>query len=195
MSLADMRESLFQYRSYTPIPFLLAMVIFAKPTEVTMAVGAVLALLGETLRFWGVAYAGSLTRVTGSVGAPEVVVAGPYAYTRNPLYIGNIMMYCGVGIMSNALSPWLVLVAFAYFAVQYSMIVSLEEEFLEKEFGDVYLQFRKDVPRFFPRFVPNRHPAQEHQKANWSEAFRSERRTFQAILIVMVLLLVIWYWR
>lgn len=190
-----MRESLFQYRSYTPIPFLLAMVIFAKPTEVTMAVGAVLALLGETMRFWGVAYAGSLTRVTGSVGAPEVVVAGPYAYTRNPLYIGNIMMYCGVGIMSNALSPWLVLVAFAYFAVQYSMIVSLEEEFLEREFGDVYLQFRKDVPRFFPRFVPNRHPAQEHQKANWSEAFRSERRTFQAILIVMVLLLVIWYWR
>ncbi|HCA79824.1 MAG TPA: isoprenylcysteine carboxylmethyltransferase family protein [Bacteroidetes bacterium] len=193
--MADLRESLFRYRSYTPIPFLLAMVLFARPSEVTMAAGALLAFLGETMRFWGVAYAGSLTRVTGSVGAPEVVVAGPYAYTRNPLYIGNIMMYCGVGIMANALSPWLVLVAFAYFTVQYWMIVSLEEEFLEKEFGDVYLQFKKDVPRFFPRIAPNRHPAQEHQKANWSEAFRSERRTFQAILIVMVLLLAIWYWR
>ena len=190
-----MRESLFRYRSYTPIPFLLAMVLFARPTEITMAIGGVLALLGETMRFWGVAYAGSLTRVTGSVGAPEVVVAGPYAYTRNPLYIGNIMMYCGVGIMSNALSPWLALVAFVYFAVQYSMIVSLEEEFLEKEFGEVYLQFKKDVPRFFPRFVPNRHPAQEHQKADWSEAVRSERRTFQAILLIMALLIAIWYWR
>lgn len=193
--MTDLRESLFRYRSYTPIPFLSAMVLFARPTEATMAAGAVLALLGETMRFWGVAYAGSLTRVTGSVGAPEVVVAGPYAFTRNPLYIGNIMMYCGVGIMANALSPWLVLVAFAYFTVQYWMIVSLEEEFLEKEFGAVYLQFKKHVPRFFPRFAPNRHPAQEHQKADWSEAFRSERRTFQAILLVMVLLLAIWYWR
>jgi len=190
-----LRESLFRYRSYTPIPFLFAMVLFAKPTEVTMAIGGALALVGEAMRFWGVAFAGSLTRVTGSVGAPEVVVAGPYAYTRNPLYIGNIMMYCGVGIMANALSPWLVLAAFVYFAIQYSMIVSLEEEFLEKEFGDVYLQFKKDVPRFFPRFTPNRHPAQEHQNADWSEAVRSERRTFQAILLVMVLLIAIWYWR
>ena len=160
-----------------------------------MAAGAVLALLGEAVRFWGVAYAGSLTRATGGVGAPEVVVAGPYAYMRNPLYVGNIMMYCGVGIMANALSPWLVVVAFVYFAVQYSMIVSLEEEFLEKEFGDVYLLFKKEVPSFFPRLNPYRHPAQEHQRADWSEAFRSERRTFQAMLIVMALLLAIWYWR
>jgi protein-S-isoprenylcysteine O-methyltransferase Ste14 len=186
---------LFSYRSYTPIPFLLAMVLFAKPTWETMAVGAAIALCGEAMRFWGVAYAGSLTRVTGSVGAPEVVVAGPYAYTRNPLYIGNIMMYTGVGIMANALAPWLVIVTFIYFAVQYSMIVSLEEEFLEKEFGDEYLQFKKVVPRFFPRLAPNRVPAQEHQKPNWAEAFRSERRTFQAILIMMVLLVAIWYWR
>ncbi len=192
--LPDIRESLFRYRSYTPIPFLLAMVLFAKPTAITMAAGAVLAILGEAMRFWGVAYAGSLTRVTGSVGAPEVVVAGPYAYMRNPLYVGNIMMYSGVGVMANALSPWLVLAAFTYFVVQYSMIVSLEEEFLEKEFGDVYLQFKKEVPRFLPRFAPNRHPAQEHQKADWSEAIRSERRTFQAIIIMMIFLLAIWYW-
>ena len=171
------------------------MVLFANPTVTTMATGAVIALFGEAMRFWGVAYAGSLTRVTGSVGAPEVVVAGPYAYMRNPLYVGNIMMYSGVGVMANAFSPWLVLAAFTYIAVQYSMIVSLEEEFLEEEFGGVYLQFKKEVPRFFPRFPPNRHPAQEHQKADWSEAFRSERRTFQAIVIMMVLLLAIWYWR
>jgi len=160
-----------------------------------MAAGAVLALLGEAVRFWGVAYAGSLTRATGGVGAPEVVVAGPYAYMRNPLYVGNIMMYCGVGIMANALSPWLVVAAFVYFAVQYSMIVSLEEEFLEREFGDVYLLFKKEVPSFLPRLNPYRHPVQEHQRADWSEAFRSERRTFQAMLIVMALLLAIWYWR
>lgn len=171
------------------------MVMFASPTTHTMIAGSALVVLGEAVRFWGVAYAGSLTRVTGSVGAPEVVVSGPYAYFRNPLYVGNITLYCGVGVMANALTPWLVLIALGYFAVQYSLIVSLEEEFLEKEFGSAYLEFKQAVPRFVPRFSPYRHPAQDHQKADWSEAFRSERRTLQAVVLVMVLIVAIWYWR
>lgn len=193
--MSDVRESLFRYRSYTPLPFLLVMVLFARPTTWSMAIGAIIALIGEAIRFWGVSYAGSLTRVTGSVGAPEVVVAGPYAYVRNPLYIGNILMYCGVAVMANALTPWLVLVALVYFAIQYSLIVSLEEEFLEKEFGSVYLGYKKVVPGFFPRFNAYQHQAQERQRADWGEAFRSERRTFQALILIMVVLAAIWYWR
>jgi protein-S-isoprenylcysteine O-methyltransferase Ste14 len=186
---------LFRYRSYTPIPFLFAMVLFAVPTSTTILCGFTLSVLGESLRYWGVAYAGSLTRVTGSVGAPEVVVAGPFAYLRNPLYVGNVLMYCGIGVMANALAPWLVIIALAYFSFQYSMIVSLEEEFLEKEFGEGYLEFKRHVPRFFPRLSPYRAPAQDHQKPDWSEGLRSERRTLQALSIVILLLLVIWTWR
>ena len=171
------------------------MVLFATPTLVTLTCGFVLTLLGESLRFWGVSYAGSLTRATGSVGAPEVVVAGPFSYVRNPLYIGNVLMYIGVGIMANAITPWLVVAALIYFGIQYSLIVSLEEEFLEKEFGDGYLEFKKNVPRFFPRLLPYLNPAREHQMPNWAEAFRSERRTFQAILLVVLLLVLIWVWR
>jgi protein-S-isoprenylcysteine O-methyltransferase Ste14 len=193
--LSDIRQFLFHYRSYTPIPFLIAMVLFAIPTSTTMLCGFVLAVLGESLRYWGVAYAGSLTRVTGSVGAPEVVVAGPFAHLRNPLYAGNVLLYCGIGVMANALSPWLVLVALVYFAFQYAMIVSLEEEFLEKEFGEGYLEFKNNVPRFLPRLNPYQTPAQEHQKPNWIDALRSERRTLQALSIVVVLLLAIWMWR
>ena len=171
------------------------MVLFAVPTSTTMLCGFVLAVLGESLRYWGVAYAGSLTRVTGSVGAPEVVVAGPFAHLRNPLYVGNVLMYCGIGVMANALSPWLVLIALVYFAFQYAMIVSLEEEFLEKEFGEGYLEFKRNVPRFVPRLDPYQTPAQEHQKPNWTDALRSERRTLQALSIVVALLVVIWMWR
>lgn len=193
--MSDIRQTLFQYRSYTPFPFLFTMVLFARPTLETLAAGFVLALLGESIRFWGVAYAGSLTRVTGSVGAPEVVMAGPFSYVRNPLYIGNIMMYTGVGVMSNALTPWLVLVALAWFSIQYSLIVSLEEDFLQKEFGEGYIEYKQNVPRFIPRFRPFKHPSQEQQKPSWQEAVRSERRTFQAIVLVMLLLLLIWNWR
>ena len=193
--MSDIRQVLFRYRSYTPIPFLFAMVLFALPTTTTVLCGFAVAILGESLRFWGVAYAGSLTRVTGSVGAPEVVVAGPFAYLRNPLYLGNVLMYCGIGVMANALTPWLVMIALVYFGFQYAMIVSLEEEFLEKEFGKEYLEFKKNVPRFLPRLSAYRTTAQDHQKPNWTECLRSERRTLQALSIIVVLLLLIWAWR
>jgi len=193
--LSDFRHTLFQYRGYTPIPFLLTMILFAKPTDETMLIGVVMALLGELLRFWGVAYAGSLTRATGSVGAPEVIVSGPFAYTRNPLYLGNILLYTGIGVMANALSPWLVIVALAYFVFQYLSIVSLEEEFLDKEFGPRYLEFKANVPQFIPRLTPYKHPAQMGQKPRWSEALRSERRTLQAVGLVLALLVALWLWR
>jgi protein-S-isoprenylcysteine O-methyltransferase Ste14 len=193
--LSDLRHTLFQYRGYTPIPFLLTMILFAKPVGETMLIGAVMALLGELLRFWGVAYAGSLTRATGSVGALQVIVAGPYAFVRNPLYLGNILLYAGIGVMANALFPWLVIVALAYFAFQYLSIVSLEEEFLEKEFGPRYLEFKTHVPQFIPRLTPYKHPDQEGQRAHWSEALRSERRTLQAVGLVLALLVVLWLWR
>ncbi|HEY5616182.1 MAG TPA: isoprenylcysteine carboxylmethyltransferase family protein [Bacteroidota bacterium] len=187
---SDFRHTLFRYRSYTPIPFLLVMLAFAQPTMETALVGGVVALLGESLRFWGVAYAGSLTRVTGSVGAPAVIVSGPFAIVRNPLYVGNMMLYVGIGIVSNALFPWLASATVVYFLVQYSLIVSLEEQFLEKEFGAGYLEYKKNVPRFFPRLLPYETPAQTGQKPNWTEAVRSERRTLQAILLVSIALLV-----
>jgi len=171
------------------------MVLFALPTLTTMTCGFALAILGESLRYWGVAYAGSLTRVTGSVGAPEVVVSGPFAYLRNPLYVGNVLMYSGIGVMANALSPWLVIIALVYFVFQYAMIVSLEEDFLEKEFGEEYLEFKKNVPRFLPRASAYRAPAQDRQKPDWREGLQSERRTLQALSIVVILLLLIWMWR
>ena len=160
-----------------------------------LVIGFIIMTIGEWLRYWGVAYAGSLTRVTGSVGAPEVIVAGPYARVRNPLYVGNMITYLGIGIMSNALFPWLIIIAALWFGFQYYQIVALEESFLEKRFGPAYLEFKHSVPRFVPRLSAYVHPVQSKQLANWKEAMRSERRTFQALSLVMVILIVLWYMR
>jgi protein-S-isoprenylcysteine O-methyltransferase Ste14 len=195
IALKIFRDRLFALRSYTPIPFLLAMIIFAQPTSMTMAIGFVVAAAGECIRFWSVAYAGSLTRVTGSVGAPEVIVAGPFSHVRNPLYVGNMLTYVGIGIMSNARFPWLVLGAAVWFGFQYYQIVMLEESFLEKEFGATYLEFKSHVPRFIPSLSAYVNPIQSKQLPNWKEATNSERRTFQAISIVFVILIVLWYAR
>lgn len=191
--MKSIREKIFSFRSYTPIPFLLAMVIFAKPTLLTMVSGFFLAAVGESIRFWGVAYAGSLTRVTGEVGAPEVIIAGPFSRVRNPLYLGNMLTYLGIGVMANAWFPWLILLAALWFMFQYSQIILLEEEFLEKRFGETYLEFKRNVPRFFPRFSAYVNPVQSKQLPNWKEAVHSERRTFQALVLVFLILLVLWY--
>ncbi|MEW6703023.1 MAG: methyltransferase, partial [Bacteroidota bacterium] len=122
--------NIFKYRSYTPLPFLLLMVIFQNATVTSMIVGFALALFGEFFRLWGVSYAGSETRTTDGIGGTYLVVSGAYAYVRNPLYVGNMLMYLGIGIMSMALFPYLQIAALIFFFWQYSVIIKEEESFL-----------------------------------------------------------------
>lgn len=184
-------STLFTMRSYTPLPFLICMIIFAQPTALTMLIGGALVIAGEFMRFWGVAYAGSLTRVTGTVGAPELIVAGPFAYVRNPLYVGNITMYVGIGVMSNALWPWLVIAAFGWFVFQYMVIVKHEEAFLSTTFAE-YGAYRANVRRFLPRLTPYRTEAQARQQPDTAAAWKSERRTLQATSVAVAIIITLW---
>src|SRR5258707_14385181 len=101
------------------------MFFFANPTAASLIAGFCVVMAGEFLRLWGVAIAGSETRTTGPVGGTFLITTGPFSYVRNPLYLGNMLMYAGAGVMANALMPWLPLAAAAWFAFQYTMIVSL----------------------------------------------------------------------
>lgn len=161
----------------------------------TIAAGLLMVLLGEGIRLWGVAIAGSETRTTGPVGGTYLITKGPFAYVRNPLYVGNMLMYVGVGIMSNALFPWLVLVAFGYFLFQYSMIVSIEEEYLSRTFTTLYDEYRSAVPRFVPNFSRFAGGSHHQPVLDWRRGLLSERRTLQAIGLLTLLLLVTWYIR
>jgi protein-S-isoprenylcysteine O-methyltransferase Ste14 len=192
---SDIRRSVFKYRSYTPIPFLILMVLFARPTLVSMLLGALGVCLGEALRFWGVSIAGSETRTTGNVGGTYLITNGPFAYVRNPLYLGNMVMYAGIGIMSMAIFPWLLLAAMVWFYIQYSLIVTSEEEYLGKRFEDAYTEYQKNVRRFLPRFAPYRSPQPPDKTVDFHEGLVSERRTLQAIGLVMLLLVIVFFIR
>lgn len=195
MELASKRnwkEAMFTYRSYTPIPFLIVMVIFSAPTAASLIVGFGLVVLGELIRLWGVSYAGSETRTTGSVGGTFLVTSGPYSYVRNPLYIGNILMYVGIGTMSNALMPYLPLAALAYFSFQYSTIVSLEERYLSSTFSE-WKEYTANVRRFvpgLPRFRGGR-----QLRPNLVHGIRSERSSLMALSSISVLLFLIYLYR
>ncbi len=182
----DVRQRLFELRSYTPIPFLLVMVIVARPTLWSLAGGFVLVALGELLRLWGVAIAGSETRTTGPVGGTFLITTGPFAYVRNPLYLGNLVMYFGIGMMSAV--PLLALAAIVFFFIQYSLIVSLEEEYLVKTFGEEFVRYCTEVRRFVPGLRRYRSESSRQPELDWKRGFVSERRTLQAIVLLTVLL-------
>lgn len=190
--MMDFRQTLFKYRSYTPIPFLLALIFMAQPTPVSFAAGLCLVSVGEFFRLWGVSYAGSETRTTGPVGATSLITGGPFSHVRNPLYLGNLLLYTGFGIMANL--PALALAGFIYFFLQYTLIVSLEEEQLTKKFLDEYAKYFEAVPRFVPA-LKKYEVARPGVKADWKKGLRSEQRTLQAILIVILVITAIWIFR
>ena len=184
-------QFIFKYRSYTPIPFLLPLIIYARPTMLSMIIGLIFIACGEYFRFWGVSYAGGETR-TRNVGASALVTQGPFAYVRNPLYLGNVLMYFGISIMSNSLFPFLQLIVPAFFIMQYYFIIKEEENFLRDKFKEKYDDFFNSVNRFIPKFTPYKASSQSKVKQNNSAAFASEKRTFQGTFFIMLLIIVIY---
>lgn len=188
----DIREKIFNYRSYTPIPLAIAVVILAQPTPESFISGFVVILVGELIRIWGVGYAGSATRTTSGVGGDVLVVSGAFAHTRNPLYLGNFLISLGVCIMAWAWMPWMLIMYIALFTFQYAMIISLEEEHLSEKFGNAYQDFLKNVPRFFPQ-------VRAYKKGNpalvfdLKAALHSEKSTLGNIVIFTLILAVRWY--
>ncbi len=190
--MSKLASTLFKYRSYTPIPFLVAMLIFQEATPASLITGFAVAVVGELIRFWGVSWAGSETRTTNEVGGSNLVISGPFAYVRNPLYIGNILIYLGLGIMSFALFPYLQLGALLYFSFQYHFIVKEEENYLHKTFGSFYNEYVKNVPRFLPRLLPYKNPEIVQPVFKPKEGLRSERRTLQALILISAIIVILW---
>ena len=182
---------LFKYRSYTPIPFVILMFYFYNGNITSWLVGSIVVLIGEFLRFWGVAYAGSLTRTTTSVKAKELITSGPFAHVRNPLYIGNILIYSGFGIISLALFPYLQILALIWFVFQYKLIIKIEEDFLEEKFGTQYTEYKKSVPRILPRFTSSKSYQDLSLEPNYSKAIKSETSTIRALILIPILLFII----
>jgi protein-S-isoprenylcysteine O-methyltransferase Ste14 len=181
-------SQIFKYRSYTPLPFLVLMIIFQQPSIATIVSGFILVLTGESFRLWGVIYAGSETRTTGDVGGTYLVISGAFGHVRNPLYFGNILIYLGVGIMSWALFPYLQIAALLFFLFQYHLIIKEEEGYLEKTFGEEYLTYKKKVPRLIPSPVKYKSSKVEQPPLNLAAGLRSEKRTLQAIAVVTIII-------
>jgi protein-S-isoprenylcysteine O-methyltransferase Ste14 len=166
---------LFRNRSWIPVPFL-AVPLLA-PGRMTLAnwvVGALLVAAGEAVRLAGVAAAGTVTR-RRSREVQRLVTYGVFAWVRNPLYVGNFLIWMGFTVVSGVY--WFLPIAALLFALEYTLIVRYEEGVLESIFGASYLAYKGRTPRWLPR--PPR-GGSESGPHNWREALRSETSTFLA---------------
>ena len=193
--MSTLASKFFNYRSYTPVPFVLVMLFFAYPNIWSLIFGFIIAISGELIRLWGVSWAGSETRTTGRVGGSFLIISGPFAHLRNPLYLGNILMYTGLGVMSFALFPWLQIVGFIFFSFQYYLIVKEEEKYLEETFGEEFRAYKNNVPRFIPRITRYKAGDIEQPEYDIRKGLRSERRSLQAFGIVAITILLLWFLR
>lgn len=129
-------------RFRVPLGFLFAVVfvIFARPTPVLMIVGGVVAVLGLLIRAWA----------SGHIRKTQTLaVSGPYAYTRNPLYLGSFLIGAGFTIASGVW--WLALLFIVLFLGIYFPVMNVESEDLTRIFGLEYEEYAGRVPLFFPR--------------------------------------------
>jgi protein-S-isoprenylcysteine O-methyltransferase Ste14 len=130
--MGEVRRRLARYRVRLGFPAALVALWLARPTPASVAVGGIVATMGEALRIWA---AGHLQK--GS----EVTVSGPYRLTRHPLYVGSAVIGCGFAIASRS---WVVAALIAmYLGLTLTSAVLVEERHLTDKFGSVYPAYRR----------------------------------------------------
>jgi protein-S-isoprenylcysteine O-methyltransferase Ste14 len=128
-----------------PLGFLCAalFILFARPRPITLAIGAPVSFLGLVLRAWG---SGHLRK------NDALATSGPYAHTRNPLYLGSFIMGLGFTIASGRW--WLVVPFIALFLGIYLPVMRVESATLAQIFGEGFQNYAGEVPVFLPRLTP-----------------------------------------
>jgi protein-S-isoprenylcysteine O-methyltransferase Ste14 len=179
---------LFRKRTSLPIPVVLALLLVpaaAKAGDSTrlMAGGALLVAAGEVIRVWGVHHIGAVSRTRTDRLGP-LIDTGPFALVRNPLYIGNLLLWVGFTVSSTLL--WLVPIVILLLGLEYHAIVRWEERLLQTRMGQVYRDYMRRVPRWLPRLAGARGARGSHGTIgpgfSWTETLFSERGTLLAIV-------------
>jgi len=123
-------------------PLAVLVLFFARPTPISILAGALIGVIGLWLR----------ARAAGYLHKQEVLtVTGPYAFTRNPLYLGSAILTLGAGIAAYS---WIsASILCVYFALVYSIVMRREESELHARHGAAFEEYARAVPLFIPRLT------------------------------------------
>jgi protein-S-isoprenylcysteine O-methyltransferase Ste14 len=146
----------------------------AAATVAVTVVSLACLVLGTILRVWGTAYLGSGVMRSAAMQGEAFVAAGPYRYVRNPLYVGSWLLALGVSVLMPPSGAAFFLVAMSVFVL---LLIRAEERFLSAKQGEVYQQYRRSVPRLFPRLwtqTAGSHAAPSAARPRWVQALLAE---------------------
>ena len=183
---------LFRHRTSLPLPVAVAILTLrigqSPPSLALVVTGVAVTAVGELVRLWGVHHIGAISRTRSDRLGP-LIDTGPFALVRNPLYVGNVLLW--VGFALSARLVWLAPVIVVLLGLEYHAIVRWEETLLESRLGDAYRDYASRVPRWLPVSTFNRGARKDRRDTlsfSWRETLFSERGTLIAIVLGYVLL-------
>jgi protein-S-isoprenylcysteine O-methyltransferase Ste14 len=133
------------------------------------AFGTLLLALAAFLRTWGTAFLQAEVMVDRQVHTERLLVDGPYRYVRNPLYLGNIFLAAGIGLMASRIGFLFLSLGMTLFVIR---LLLREEAELLRDQGESYRRYCGEVPRLVPSFTPRVPPATN--TPHWGQALRAE---------------------
>ncbi len=164
-------------------PLALVALWFSRPTPRSILLGGLVGLLGLFLRAYAAGYLHKHEALT---------VAGPYAHTRNPLYLGSAILALGAGIAARSWFSAAILLV--YFVIFYSIVMHREERELHTCYGASFEEYARAVPLFLPRLKPAKLSGEstgvfclEQYKKN------NEWQVAAGFLLLQAVLLAIWH--
>lgn len=161
--------------------FTLVLLFFAHPRHerdlYVLLIGTGVSMLGVAVRM---AAAGCISK------DQTLSRRGPYAFTRNPLYVGSFLLYLGFCIASA--NVWITIGFLPFFFIIYYATIFREEAFLTSKFGEDYAAFMREVPRFFPRLTPARRGGPGW--FSWQQAMKNHE--YEGALAGVIVLGILW---
>ncbi|MBZ5637492.1 MAG: isoprenylcysteine carboxylmethyltransferase family protein [Acidobacteriia bacterium] len=184
MSATTYSRTLFRVRLASIYLLIALMLALSRPTPLTVTVGFAAALAGEAIRFWA---AGHLLKTE------ELVTSGPYRFTRNPLYLGRLLIFIGLSVMARLPygANWLVLVlgCAVFFGYYLRRKERVEPARLRERHGEAFERYLRAVPALLPTLRP--YP--EGASAGWSsDRMLRNREHWMVGGLLAVSLLMLW---
>jgi protein-S-isoprenylcysteine O-methyltransferase Ste14 len=194
----NLGERFFRWRSYLPLVmgalFIAALLSYRHPEAAprpgwTWQTGCLLvAMLGLMIRFFTVGFAPRGTSGRNTLGqvADSLNTTGIYSLVRNPLYLGNFIIWLGLSLFIKVW--WATLIVILCFIVFYERIIFAEEKFLREKFGATFLDWAAQTPAMIPRWRNWRPPALPF---SWKSALAREYSSFFAAIASFTVLALI----
>jgi protein-S-isoprenylcysteine O-methyltransferase Ste14 len=159
-----------------PLGFVCAalFILLARPDRRSLAIGGAVALVGLSLRAWASGHIRKNARLA---------VSGPYAHTRNPLYLGSFVLGLGFTVAASSSLPLLLLLGGLFaslFLGIYWPVMRVESATLAEMFGEEYREYAAAVPLLFPRLTPYR--AGDGASAKFDPSLYMRYREYRAAL-------------